>query len=172
MHMLSDELILAVLSNLSAANLARCGRSQCPSINSNHNLSLCCTSKAMHCFAMHDDLWRQLVLLQHQGDWDFAGTWRATYLQRQCAQQPNSTDPAAPCNCLLATRGVRVEGMYSDLLYQPFRCATAPLREEWLGEGTVPRVKGLSVEVFRQEYEVPNRPVIFTDVVRYVFIFS
>lgn len=119
---------------------------------------------------MHDDIWRQLVLLQHQGDWDFTGTWRATYLHRQgiCTKHPaGSEHPAStPCHCMLASRGLRVHGMYSDLLYQPHRCATAPLREEWLAEGNVPRVQGLSVDAFRQQYEVPNRPVILTDVVR------
>lgn len=56
--------------------------------------------------------------------------------------------------------------MYSDLLYQPHRCATAPLLDSWLGEGNVPRVQGLSVQAFQARFEVPNQPVILTDVVR------
>ena len=59
-----------------------------------------------------------------------------------------------------------MQGCYSDLLYQPWFCATTPLRPEWLERDTLERRTGLSVPDFQRLYERPNRPVVLTDVVR------
>ena len=61
-----------------------------------------------------------------------------------------------------------VQGFYSDLLYQPWFCATTDLQDEWLERDTIPRrpAAGLTLAQFRSEYEVPNRPVIITGLVR------
>ena len=56
-------------------------------------------------------------------------------------------------------------GFYSDLLYQPFFCATTQLHAEWLERSNVDRRCGLSLHEFRQQYEEPNQPVIITEVV-------
>jgi len=42
--------------------------------------SLCVVSHAAHAFAMHEDLWRALTLGELQGEFEFQGTWRDTYL--------------------------------------------------------------------------------------------
>ena len=65
---------------------------------------------------------------------------------------------------------LRIRGLYSDLLYQPFFCATTPLRAEWLECSNVDRRCGLSLHEFRQQYEEPNQPVILTDVVGLLII--
>lgn len=61
---------------------------------------------------------------------------------------------------------LRVRGMFSDLLYQPWHCATVPLRQEWLSRESLPRRAGLSLQQFQTEYEAPNHPVVLTDGVR------
>ncbi|EFJ50747.1 hypothetical protein VOLCADRAFT_103818 [Volvox carteri f. nagariensis] len=60
-------------------------------------------------------------------------------------------------------RYLRVRGFYSDLLYQPWFCATMKLPYEWLETDNIDRRSGLTPEQFRREYEIPNRPVILTD---------
>jgi hypothetical protein len=60
---------------------------------------------------------------------------------------------------------LKVNNFYSDLLYQPYYCATTPLREEWLQNNNVERRSELSLEDFRRQYEKPNKPVVITDVV-------
>ncbi|GIL98133.1 hypothetical protein Vretimale_3593, partial [Volvox reticuliferus] len=57
-----------------------------------------------------------------------------------------------------------VHGFYSDLLYQPWFCATLKLPHDWLAVDNIDRRSGLTAEQFRREYEIPNRPVILTDV--------
>ena len=69
------------------------------------------------------------------------------------------------CDATSQQPPLRIGGFYSDLLYQPFFCATTPLRAEWLECSNVDRRCGLSLHEFRQQYEEPNQPVIVTDVV-------
>lgn len=58
-----------------------------------------------------------------------------------------------------------ISNFYSDLLYQPWHCAHVPLKASWLAGDAVPRSSELTPTAFREQYEVPNRPVILTDVV-------
>lgn len=58
-----------------------------------------------------------------------------------------------------------ISNFYSDLLYQPWHCAHVPLKASWLAGDDVPRLAHLTPANFRQQFEVPNRPVILTDVV-------
>lgn len=60
---------------------------------------------------------------------------------------------------------LRVEDFYSDLLYQPWYCATTPIRPEWLQRDNLERRKGLSMDDFQKEFELPNRPVVISDAV-------
>ena len=57
-------------------------------------------------------------------------------------------------------RWLRVQGFYSDLLYQPWHCSTVPLHSSWLKRETIDRRAGLTVAQFKQQYELPNKPVI------------
>lgn len=50
--------------------------------------------------------------------------------------------------------------------WPPCSCATAAVDPAWLEIDNVERRSGLSVAEFREQYELPNRPVILTDVVR------
>ncbi len=60
---------------------------------------------------------------------------------------------------------LHVDDFYSDMLYQPWHCAHVPLKTAWLSGDGIPRRASLSPEAFREEFEIPNRPVILTDVV-------
>lgn len=60
---------------------------------------------------------------------------------------------------------MKVAGFYSDLLYQAWHCATVPLPPQWLEVDNVDRRSGMTLQQFREQYELPNRPVILTDVV-------
>ncbi|KAJ3329349.1 hypothetical protein HDU91_003883, partial [Kappamyces sp. JEL0680] len=61
---------------------------------------------------------------------------------------------------------IYVQGFYSDLLFQSYRCSTIeiaelcnPLRQ------TIDRRAGLTMDEFLQEYALPGKPVILTDIV-------
>ena len=86
-------------------------------------------------------------------DWRFKGTWQETYLCT-CAPgyRPGSKRPRP------------LPGVASDLLHQPWFYAAAPIDPGWLEADNVDRRSGLTQEQFRAEYEIPNRPVILTDV--------
>jgi hypothetical protein len=60
---------------------------------------------------------------------------------------------------------VKIEGFYSDLLYQPWFCATTPLRPQWLQRDNLERRADLSVDEFRELFELPNKPVVISDAV-------
>ena len=86
-----------------------------------------------------------------QGQFWYRGSWQQTYLAH-----------AFP-GIQLPKDKLRVQDMYSDLLYQSWRCASAPLRKGWLSAQTIPRAYGLSAEEFQSQFEAANCPVIITD---------
>ncbi|CAK4692755.1 hypothetical protein LEN26_016494 [Aphanomyces euteiches] len=118
-----------------------------------------CSSRAWYVFCSHDEFWRTLVLEQFGGSFTPMTTWRESYI---ATAKPAFQSPNKP--------RVRVQGFYSDLLFQPFYCAQRPsavLSKQSMGIDTIPRVDGskLSVEDFKAQYERPNLPVILTNVV-------
>ncbi|OQR96208.1 histone arginine demethylase [Achlya hypogyna] len=117
------------------------------------------TSRAWYVFCYHDEYWRTFVLEQYGGAFTPKPTWRATYI---ATTAPNATLSDRP--------PVRVQGFYSDLLFQPFYCAQSPttlLTRQSLAIDTIPRVDGttLSVADFKEQFEAPNLPVILSNVV-------
>jgi len=89
-----------------------------------------------------------------EGKWRFKNTWQQTYLKASLSKHKfHSKHP------------LRVQGFYSDLLYQPWHCTTVPLHSSWLKRDTRDRRTGLSVEEFKQQYELPNKPVILQNAV-------
>jgi hypothetical protein len=63
------------------------------------------------------------------GDFDWCGSWRETYLQHT----------AAPRYTPHSHRPLRVAGLYSDLLHQPWLCATVELQPAWLEVDNIDR---------------------------------
>lgn len=139
---LSDFQLLALLNFLAAEDLAR--------------LSQC--SKAGYVFGYHDELWRVLVLEEMEGAFRAQKTWRQAYIATKFLAWKCHADADEP---------VKVRGFYSDLLFQSFYCAAAPIEDAWLAVENIDRrsAKELTLEDFKKEYERPNKPVIITDAV-------
>jgi len=134
-----DEIILNILGCLPAISLKQASFA----------------SKAIYCFANHDELWKALVLKELSESWDFRGSWQNTYL---ASKVPGFTLEPPPYPKV-------IPHFYSDLLHQSWLCATLEIDPSWLETETIDRRSGLTVEEFRDQYERPNRPVILTDLV-------
>ncbi|GJN04579.1 hypothetical protein PR202_ga22141 [Eleusine coracana subsp. coracana] len=129
-----DDLLLDVLGLLPARDLT----------------ALSAASKALYVVASHDPLWRALVLDELGGWFDFAGTWRDTYVAAVSGGRRSRRSP----------RGPEIRGFYSDYLFQSWLCANMEMRHEWLARDNIQRRRGLTVEQFIAEFEEPNRPVL------------
>ena len=118
---------------------------------------LAAVSKAFRVFCGLEEVWRDRVFAAWGADFTLhpSGGWKRTFLARAFPGRPGLAGPPR-----------RVGGaLFSDLLYQPFHCATFKLPAAWLAKENVPRVAGLSKAAFRERFERPNRPCIVTDVV-------
>lgn len=138
MHCLEDEVLLQILDVLSPQELGQ----------------LACVSKALYCFANHEDVWKGIVLqCEDVAQWVYHEMgWKATYVMSVLGKKEFSQ------------HGIRVRHMYSDVLYQPWMCARLDVDEAWLETENIDRRSGLRVEEFIEEYEASNKPVILTDV--------
>ena len=89
------------------------------------------------------------------GDFRFSESWRQTYIRRCGRHDWTSSARLSKPVC-------------SDLLYQPWFCATTQLRSEWLSRDNIPRIAAdeLTRDIFRAQFEQPNVPVIITGLVR------
>ncbi len=98
------------------------------------------------------------VVLQAGQNFRFSNFWRQTFVRSCIGGQ----------GAFSARREVRVEHLYSDVLYSSWHWAHAKLRPEWLDGDTIPRIAAseLSLQHFIDEFEQPNRPVIITGLVR------
>ncbi|KAF8065440.1 F-box protein [Scenedesmus sp. PABB004] len=173
---LADELVLGLLYDLPAADLARLGLA----------------SRALYVFAHTQELWKNLAMQELDSDFSWCGSWRETYLSHRARRYVRGSH-----------RPLRVAGFYSDLLHQPWLCARLPLQPAWLEVDNVPRWApapgararaprpahatgthararpachapraprrrarrraGLSAAEFVATYEAPNTPVVLTD---------
>jgi hypothetical protein len=134
---LKDEHVLAILESCSSYSL----------------LQLAAVSKVFYIFCHHEDLWRAITLKELNGNFDFSNTWKETYCRHKAGPR------------YVTHRPIKVSGFYSDLLYQPFLCATLGFDPSWLAVDNVDRRSNLSLEDFIEQYERRNRPVVITDVV-------
>ena len=144
LDVLSDELMLSLLGYLGACELGR----------------LCCVSRALYVFGNHDSLWRVLTL-EELGDSDrtlcFRRTWKLTLraaLTSGASEQERTWRP------------VTVQGIFSDLLFQPWLCSSG-IDPRWMSSDNIPRrdAADLSRDAFVTEFEGPNQPVIITGLV-------
>lgn len=140
MSRLNDDLVLDILSFLSALDLA----------------ILTPVSKAMYVFSQHSELWQPLVVEEFQGDFQFTGNWKGTFTQCIQAKRGVPIVPHVPLS---------VPCFFSDRLFQPWHCASSSWPASWFRGETIPREKGLSLEDFIEKYESRNLPVILSDVV-------
>lgn len=138
---LSDIQMLSLLNFLPPEDLSRLG--EC--------------SRACYVFSRHDELWRTLVLEEMEGNFTAEATWRESYITTKV---PRSVKRQR-------TKPIKVTGFYSDLLFQSFYCAAAPIESSWIAIETIDRRSAtqMTVDDFKAEYETPNRPVIITEAI-------
>jgi hypothetical protein len=116
-------------------------------------LSAC--SRACYVYGSHDELWRTLVLEEMEGNFVAKTSWKQSYIATKTGRGEWSD----------ALRPIQVQGFYSDLLFQAFYCAAAPVEASWLAVENIDRrsAKDLPLETFKAEYETANQPVIITE---------
>jgi hypothetical protein len=115
-----------------------------------------CVSRTLYAFGHHNDIWRDLVLRSFPS-FSYDRTWKDTFAQTFAKHAGGAAVPVhSP---------IRMSGVFSDALHRPWCCRSYELKPEWLKLDNLPRRSKLSVEEFLAEYEVPNKPVVLTDVV-------
>ena len=87
-----------------------------------------------------------------QGNFQYSGNWRHTYITSTGLSDQQQGHAS-----------LHIQHFYSDLLYQPWHCATTPLRPQWLEHDNLERHSRLSAADFRELFEAPNKPVVITD---------
>uniref|UniRef100_K3X1S1 JmjC domain-containing protein n=1 Tax=Globisporangium ultimum (strain ATCC 200006 / CBS 805.95 / DAOM BR144) TaxID=431595 RepID=K3X1S1_GLOUD len=135
---LSDMQMLSLLNYLPAKDL--CVLGEC--------------SRFCYVFSSHDELWRTLVLEEMEGAFQVEDTWKDSYVTTKCGGRRKRTP-------------IPVQGFYSDLLFQSFYCAAAPIENSWIAVENIDRrsANELSLKDFKRDYEIANRPVILTEAI-------
>ncbi|KAI3688012.1 hypothetical protein L1987_81718 [Smallanthus sonchifolius] len=132
---LTDELVLDILGFLGGTHLG----------------ILSTVSKSFYVFCNHEPLWRNLVLEDCDDGFLFKGSWKSTFV--------------AACNSdfdvsKVGSLGFKVKDFYSDYLFQSWLCANLEMKHEWLERDNIIRRKGISVDEFVTDFEMPNKAVL------------
>jgi hypothetical protein len=135
---LPDHLIFAIFQEVGFRELVR----------------LSMTSRAFYVLANYDELWKYVTLETFRGDWRFVQTWKQTFIGRLVPSWP----------LLGRERPIKVKHFYSTLLHHSWCLLTCDLMK-WTRIDNIDRRSGLTLEQFITEYEIPNKPVVLTDVV-------
>ena len=136
--MLPHPLILEVLCRLDAKTLAK--------------LAQC--SRAMYVFSHANDLWKGLVVKRFNQGFTYFASWKDTYAFNAASEYRTAIVP------------LTVEGLYSDVLYDPWMMATTPIAPHWQGNNNMEVVStAISPVEFRQRFELPSRPCKLTQLV-------
>ncbi|KAJ4705449.1 F-box protein, partial [Melia azedarach] len=136
LQILSDELVLDVLGFLDATHLG----------------ILATVSKSFYIFANHEQLWRNIVLDNLNGEFLFNGSWKSTYVA--------AGYPSFDVKSISVSGSLRVRDFYSDYLFQSWLCANLEMKPEWLERDNIIRKRCISVEEFISNFEEPNKPVL------------
>ncbi|KAJ3319403.1 hypothetical protein HDV06_006356 [Boothiomyces sp. JEL0866] len=111
------------------------------------------TSRAFYVYCYHDDIWRQFAIKRFNGEFEFKVNWRNTFKSKYSNYIQDSP--------------IKINGFYSDLLYTAWRCVSVPLKDLCgIEKDNIDRRSNMTLEAFIEEYMIPNRPVILTDVVQ------
>ncbi|XP_043689976.1 F-box protein At1g78280-like [Telopea speciosissima] len=137
LRILPDEIICAILENLTPRDVAR----------------LACVSSVMYILCNEEPLWMAVCLKSARGQLEYKGSWKETTLHRQQVQH----EFAEPSKMTL-----NFDGFNSLFLYRRFyRCFTT-LDSFSFEKGNVERKKNLSLEDFHHEYD-GQKPVLITE---------
>eukprot|EP01041_Mallomonas_annulata_P002453 gene2453-4766_t len=145
LNVLSDDTLLEILSYIDGNTLANTAAS----------------SRAIYVYAHHSDLWRDLVLRKWDGNVEYVETWRDTYVRNICQNKFKST---------FLHRPILVSGIFSNLLYRWWCCCSFDFESAcpgFLSFDDIPRrdASNYSIDEFLIEFEVPNLPVVLTNIV-------
>lgn len=94
------------------------------------------------------------MMQEMEGSFHYRGSWRETYITSKGLVLSDSKQRFT---------SLTIQHLYSDLLYQPWYCATLPIQPEWLERDNLERRSNLSAADFRRLFEIPNIPVVITD---------
>jgi hypothetical protein len=143
LHVFADWMILKILRLLDAEDLVQ----------------LSMVSRAFYIYSDENDIWKDLCIRKHGGNFRYKGTWKRTTLL------PKEKDIPTPY------QKIPVAGFHSDYLYSRWYRGNvsmsyfSDLPKDLPPHLQVPRRSGLTVNEFIEEYVKPNKPVILTDVV-------
>ncbi|KAF2442269.1 Clavaminate synthase-like protein [Karstenula rhodostoma CBS 690.94] len=132
---LPDELLNHIFESFDAETLRRLGG----------------TCRALYAFTRLDELWRALFVSTPPEDFEWRGTWRATYLGI-----PQEHVASIPCR-----------NLFSDVLYRPFQCAhvsLSPFTSNIPLQNELDRLPNLSYEEYAEKWT--NKPFILTEPVK------
>lgn len=158
LHVLSDPLLLGIVSILEASDVLHLGS----------------CSKALFAYCAHQPVWKDLFIRSSGGKiGGWAGTWRKTYLQQF---EPTGRIASRKDDCMrpkFETPFIDCAGLFSDELYQPYLCANADVSRYFYPrsrkDGVVmgPRstmacadARTMTVETFEREFGSPSEPVV------------
>ena len=144
MRSLPDEVLLQILECLDAAALERLGT----------------CSKQLYVMARHQPLWKQLTVDAFSSGFDFCTNWRTTW-QRETARAAGRF-----CEGSQPPASLRVNGVYSDLLFQHWLCSSMYISPQWLRVSNIDKVHAdeMSAASFIERYERPGIPCVIQGV--------
>ncbi|KAF1995884.1 Clavaminate synthase-like protein [Amniculicola lignicola CBS 123094] len=109
------------------------------------------TCRALYAFTRLDELWRALFIASPRADFEWRGTWRATYLRT-----PRENVTSISC-----------KNLFSDVLYRPFQCANTPLEpftSKIPAQNAICRLSNLTYEEYSDQWT--NKPFILTSPIK------
>jgi hypothetical protein len=113
---------------------------------------LSCCSKAFMAFCSFQDIWRQFTIQYFKGNWKFKRNWKSTFV-------------GALLDIDYSESNIDCDGIYSDILYISNKLTTIPIHDLCGVKDNIDRRSDLSLNDFINEYAIPNKPVIITDIV-------
>jgi hypothetical protein len=152
MRCLPDEVLLHIMECLDAAALERVGS----------------CSKQLYVTARHQPLWKQLTADAFPSGFDFCTNWRTTWQRETARAAGRLREGAEP------PPAMKVEGVYSDLLFQHWLCSSMFINPKWLRVSNIDKVHALDMTpaAFTDRYERPGIPVVIQGVCNHWPAFS
>mmetsp|Transcript_44256 Transcript_44256/g.172290 ORF Transcript_44256/g.172290 Transcript_44256/m.172290 type:complete len:485 (-) Transcript_44256:340-1794(-) len=141
---LEDGQILQIMGLLDPDSLARCSQ----------------LSRFFYAIASEEDLWRKHVLSREETSKlrIVGGSWKATY-RAMTLEKPNLGAESVTRSRL------RLDDVYSDVLFHSWHCASAGISPKWLSGDNVERfpIDDFSEDLFRTRFDESNHPFILKD---------